>query len=172
MENIEYKRYQIQKFWDDEYRNLPYIIKPFNDQESIERWLSMGFQPKITGELADMTGPQPEWNHKIIELFTKKGWADIGTAYYKMTSGTVMPTHQDLYVSYINRFGLQGLEKYIHRAIIFLEDWKPGHYFDICGEPILKWKAGDVVEWCYDTPHTAANIGFENRYTLQITGHK
>jgi len=28
-----------------------------------------------------------------------------------------------------------------------------------------------VIEWAYDTPHMAANIGLEPRYTLQITGH-
>jgi hypothetical protein len=28
-----------------------------------------------------------------------------------------------------------------------------------------------VFEWTYDTPHMAANIGLEPRYTLQITGH-
>jgi hypothetical protein len=27
-----------------------------------------------------------------------------------------------------------------------------------------------VIEWMYDAPHMAANIGPEPRYTLQITG--
>jgi hypothetical protein len=27
------------------------------------------------------------------------------------------------------------------------------------------------VEWQYDAPHMAANMGIEPRYTLQITGH-
>ena len=38
------------------------------------------------------------------------------------------------------------------------------------GEPVVGWRAGQVVEWQYDTPHMAANIGLEDRYTLQITG--
>jgi hypothetical protein len=38
-------------------------------------------------------------------------------------------------------------------------------------DPLTKWTAGTVVEWTYDTPHMAANIGLEPRYTLQITGH-
>jgi len=33
-------------------------------------------------------------------------------------------------------------------------------------------KSGDWISWNYDTPHMAANIGTEPRYTLQITGHK
>jgi hypothetical protein len=172
METHGFNRYRIVPFWDDSYKDLPYIQKPFNDQTSVDKWMNMGFQPKITGDLADMSGRQPSWNDKIIQYFTNLGWKDIGTAYYRMTSGTVMPTHQDKYVTYIDKFYLGGNEKSIRRAIIFLEDWKPGHYFDIIGEPILKWNAGDVVEWNYDTPHTAANIGYEDRYTLQVTGHK
>jgi hypothetical protein len=68
-------------------------------------------------------------------------------------------------------FDLKGQEHTIHRAIVFLEDWASGHYLEIDGEPIIKWTAGDVVIWCYDTPHMAANMGLTPRYTLQITGH-
>jgi hypothetical protein len=51
-----------------------------------------------------------------------------------------------------------------------LEDWKSGHYLEANGEPVVNWSAGQVVEWVNDTPHMAANIGLEDRYTLQITG--
>jgi hypothetical protein len=52
-----------------------------------------------------------------------------------------------------------------------LEDWKPGHYLEAAGKPYVNWFAGDTLEWVYDEPHAAANIGLEDRYTLQITGH-
>ena len=54
---------------------------------------------------------------------------------------------------------------------MLLEDWKPGHYLEVDSKPYVAWKAGDTVEWVYDLPHMAANIGLEDRYTLQITGH-
>jgi hypothetical protein len=82
-----------------------------------------------------------------------------------------MPVHQDRYIKYIDLFDLQGQEHNIRRALVLLEDWSPGHYLEIQGKPIVEWKAGTVVEWAYDTPHMAANIGLEDRYTLQITGH-
>jgi hypothetical protein len=88
-----------------------------------------------------------------------------------MTTGTVMPVHRDLYRRYIELFNLQGQEHTIRRAIVLLEDWKPGHYFEIMSHPVVNWSAGTVVQWDYDTPHMAANIGLEPRYTLQITGH-
>ena len=60
----------------------------------------------------------------------------------------------------------------IYRALVLLEDWKSGHYLEVTEQPVVGWAAGTVVEWTYDAPHMAANIGLEDRYTLQITGHK
>jgi len=164
--------YHIDPFWDDEYKHLEYSHEPFNDPNSVESWLSMGFSSKICGDMCDMKKQQPRWNERIIEYFKNRGWQDVGTSYYRMTPGTVMPMHSDLYRAYIKKFDLQGKENTIRRALILLEDWKPGHYLDCMGHAFVHWQAGDVVEWTYDTPHTAANIGFEDRYTLQVTGHQ
>lgn len=166
-----YKIYNLDVFWNDEFKSLDYIQEPFNDSEDVRQWLAQGYQPKICGDMADMRGRQPSWNHRFVEYFQSLGWQDIGTSYYRMTSGTVMPVHQDRYVKYIDLFNLHGQEHMIRRALILLEDWRPGHYLEVQGEPIVKWSAGTVAEWIYDTPHMAANIGLEPRYTLQITGH-
>jgi hypothetical protein len=114
----------------------------------------------------------PEWAPDFINVYTKNfGWKDVGLAFYKMTTGTVMPVHRDLYKKYVEIFNLQGKEHTIRRALVLLEDWKSGHYLEINNKPIVNWSAGTVVEWSYDAPHMAANIGIEDRYTLQITGH-
>jgi hypothetical protein len=118
-----------------------------------------------------MRSRQPSWNHRFVEHFESLGWKDVGTAYYRMTSGTVMPVHQDRYVKYIDLFDLKGQEHTIRRALVLLEDWHPGHYLEVMGRPYVDWTAGTTVEWIYDIPHMAANIGLEPRYTLQITGH-
>lgn len=164
-------KYHIDRFWDDEFKTLEYRHEPFNDPESVNQWISQGFGPKICGAMCDMKSQQPSWNHRFVELFEARGWKDIGTSYYRMTSGTVMPQHGDRYVAYVKRFDLQGQEHKIRRALVFLEDWKQGHYLDCMGDAFVHWRAGDVVEWTFDTPHTAANIGTADRYTLQITGH-
>jgi len=171
MATLATSRYNIYKFWDDEFKNLDYVQEPFNDPESVSRWLSQGYQGKITGDLCDMRHRLPTWNHRFIEFFQHRGWQDVGVAYYRMHTGTVMPEHRDLYKRYIELFDLQGRESSIKRAIVFLEDWQSGHYLELDGYPVVCWSAGDVVEWQYDTPHMAANIGLEPRYTLQITGH-
>jgi hypothetical protein len=171
METHVVNKYWLDVFWDNEYQSLEYINEPFNDPESVNLWISQGYQAKICGDMCDMRSAQPSWNHQFVKMFENIGWKDIGTSYYRMTSGTVMPTHKDLYKAYINRFNLHGQEHTIRRAIVMLEDWKPGHYLEVMEEPYVKWSAGTVVEWTYDTPHMAANIGLEPRYTLQITGH-
>jgi hypothetical protein len=164
-------RYNLEVFWDDEFKNLTYINEPFNDPVNIDQWITQGYHGKITGDLCDMRHTLPSWNYKFIELYESRGWKDIGVAYYRMSTGTVIPNHGDLYRRYVELFNLQGCENTIHRALIFLEDWKSGHYLELRGVPVVDWKAGTVVEWVYDTPHMAANIGLEDRYTLQITGH-
>ena len=170
MATHEIHKYHIPKFWDDEFKKLNYINETFNDVESIERWTHLGYANKFTGDMCDMRSPQPSWNHCFINIYGELGWKDIGTSYYRMNTGTILPTHGDLYLRYIELFKLQGQEHRIRRAIVFLEDWKPGHYFEGNNNAKVNWKAGDVVEWRYDTPHLAANLGLEPRYTLQITG--
>jgi len=163
--------YDLKVFWDDEYKRLEYLNEEFNDAEIMARWVAQGYVNKFTGDMCDMRSPQPSWNDQFIKCFKSQGWKDIGTSYYRMPTGTVLPTHGDLYVKYIDLFGLKGQEHTIRRAIVFLEDWKSGHYFESQGSVMTGWPAGRVVEWVYDTPHMAANLGPEPRYTLQITGH-
>lgn len=172
MDETEYiKIYSLDVFWDDEFKHLDYIHEPFNDPDDVQRWLAQGYQSKICGDLCDMRHRLPSWNHRFIEHYEKLGWKDVGCAYYRMTSGTVMPVHEDKYVRYIDLFNLKGKERTIRRALVLLEDWKSGHYLEVKNHPFVSWKAGKVVEWVYDAPHMAANIGLEDRYTLQITGH-
>jgi hypothetical protein len=164
-------KYKIPVFWDDEFKKLNYVNEEFNDPVSIQKWKAMGYAEKFTGEMCDMRSSQPPWNDQFVNVFKEVGWKDIGTSYYRMTTGTVLPTHSDLYVRYVDLYNLHGKEHTIRRAIVFLEDWMPGHYSEIAGIGMSYWSAGTVVEWGYDTPHAAANIGIEPRYTLQITGH-
>ena len=167
----ELTKYHIPVFWDDEYTKLDYINEPFNDEISANRWITQGYSGQFTGDMCDMRGRQPSWNSTFISIYRELGWKNIGTSYYRMATGTILPVHQDLYVRYIELFNLQGQEHRIRRAVIFLEDWQSGHYFEGGEQVVTGWLAGDAVEWVYDLPHMAANLGLAPRYTLQITGH-
>jgi len=164
-------KYQLYPFWDDSYKTLEYINETFNDTALSQQWVVQGYANNFTGDMCDMRSPQPVWNQRFIDIFAGQGWQDIGTSYYRMNTGTVLPTHGDLYLKYIDLFGLKGREHAIRRAIVFLEDWQPGHYAEYMDQAYVNWRAGSVIEWTYDTPHMAANLGPTPRYTLQITGH-
>lgn len=166
-----YSRTNIPVFWDDQYKYLDYINEDFNDPLSVAKWTAVGYADKFTGAMCDMRGKQPSWNAKFIQHFENEGWLNVGTSYYRMGTGTVLPVHGDLYKKYVDLFNLQGRQSTIRRAIVFLEDWQSGHYAEINGDPIVNWRAGDTFIWTYDTPHMAANLGLLDRYTLQITGH-
>jgi hypothetical protein len=161
----------IECFWDDEYKYLDYSIESFNNPLDIDSWCRAGYQGNFTGVMCDMRKPQPSWNDKFIRHFETLGWQDIGTSYYRMDTGTILPTHQDTYKRYVELFKLEGQEHRIRRAIVFLENWASGHYLELKGVPVTDWKRGFTVIWAYDAPHMAANIGLTPRYTLQITGH-
>ena len=155
--------YNIPVFWDNEFKHLDYIQEPFNDPVSVDRWISQGYHTKITGDLCDMRHQLPNWAKYFVTMYQDWGWQNIGLAFYRMHTGTVMPVHQDLYRRYIEIFNLQGREHTIRRALVLLEDWKPGHYLEVDGVPYVDWPAGKTVEWVYDTPHSAANLGLEDR---------
>lgn len=174
MATHEYSKYKITPFWanrPESFKGLDYIQEEFNDPDSLAKWRELGYAEKFTGDMCDMRSPQPMWNERIIKIFERYGWKDIGTSYYRMGPGTILPMHSDLYVKYVDLFDLKGREETIKRAVVFLENWQSGHYLEICDDVITKWEAGTVIEWTYDAPHMAANIGSTDRYTLQITGH-
>jgi hypothetical protein len=161
----------IEPFWDNEYLHLDYEVETFNNPLDTKRWLEQGYRGNFTGAMCDMRKTQPSWNDKFIRHFKALGWRDIGTSYYRMDTGTILPVHQDTYKRYVELFKLEGQEQRIRRAIVFLEDWASGHYLELKGVPVTDWKRGFTVIWAYDAPHMAANIGLTPRYTLQITGH-
>jgi hypothetical protein len=161
----------IEPFWDNEYKHLDYSVESFNNPLDTERWLKQGYRCDFTGAMCDMRRPQPSWNHQFIKYFQNLGWRDIGTSYYRMDTGTILPVHQDTYKKYVELFDLQDRPHTIRRAIVFLEDWASGHYLELDNIPVTGWRKGFTVIWAYDRPHMAANIGLTPRYTLQITGH-
>ena len=58
------------------------------------------------------------------------------------------------------------------RYTIFLQDWEPGHIFVYDDKILTNYKAGDMYEWNDPmTIHGPANIGFNTRYTFQVTLH-
>jgi hypothetical protein len=158
-------RGKVDPVWDQQFKNFTYARQPLtNDEET--KWRASGYTNEhFTGVMYDSTNPMPVWCDDVAK---KIGLTNCGFVFYKMSSSVIMPTHVDHYNRYCKVFNLERHQ--VWRAIVFLEDWKSGHYFEIEQNAIVHYNAGDYVLWSNNSEHAASNIGLEDRYTLQITG--
>jgi hypothetical protein len=159
----------IKPWWGNEFKELDYKYLPHPDDSMVPAWEQQGYtNMNLNGAVCPLYDTPLEVFQQFHKAFP---WANTGIAAYKMNTGDILPVHSDHYMSYRRVFNLLKNET-IYRAIVFLEDWKSGHYFEIDSHPITNWKKGDYAFWSGEVPHMAANIGIEPRYTLQVTGMK
>ena len=158
---------RFENIWHNIHRKLNYTNECFNDKLTQQRWQDQGHVYRYyTGDMYDSRQPQPSFVKILCEQL---GWANCLSSFYCMLPGRILPEHQDTYKKYRELFNIDNPYS-IWRAVVFLEDWQSGHYLEVADCPITGWQAGDCVLWQYNTPHIAANLGRENRYTLQLTG--
>jgi len=151
--------------WQDEHTEFNYVKQPIKDSE-IDVWKTKGYyHSSFSGGMYDSRNPMPEW---VDYVANKIGLSNCGYVFYKMDTLDIMPTHVDHFETYERIFGVTRENTY--RALVFMEDWKPGHYLEFNGVAVTNWSAGDYALWSADVPHAASNIGILPRYTLQITG--
>ena len=168
VENRWYTQDFVEPWWTPEdYTNFAYEHVPFNDPAQQAEWESWGFdQARYTGELYGMPNPEPSFLKGFKEAFA---WKHFSWQLYRMMPGTTLPCHADTYKKFREVYGVEDPNT-IWRAVVFLEDWQSGHYFEIDGKNLSYWKKGDFVVWQNAVKHLAANIGQTPRYTMQITG--
>ncbi len=154
------------RFWGFDFKHLPYVKQPVTNEE-IETWQAMGYDhvKSFTGSMYDNRNPMPEWIKTLENMF---GLYNQSYTFYRMNTLEIMPVHTDHYRTYCNLNNVTPDK--VCRVVMMLEDWKPGHYFELDGVGYVNWKAGDWFKWKGDVPHAASNIGVEPRYTLQVTG--
>lgn len=151
-----------------DYRKFSYVKQGVTEEE-LEYWASLGYDQRhvksFTGSMYDNSNPMPDWLRYLENRF---GLYNQTYTFYRMDTLEIMPVHSDHFRTYC-RLNNVTPDK-VYRVVVMLEDWKPGHYFELDGIGYTNWKAGDWFKWRGDVPHSAANIGVEPRYTLQITG--
>lgn len=158
----------VGKFWTDEFKTLNYIKQPVTQAE-IDEWAELGYLEEnvksFTGSMYDNRNVLPDWAYSFENMF---GLHKQTYSFYRMDTLEIMPIHSDHFRTYCRLNDTTPDQ--VYRVVLMLEDWKPGHYFEMDGVGYVNWKAGDWFKWRGDVPHAAANIGPESRYTLQITG--
>ena len=164
---MKYEFGHIEPWWDESFKELDYIYTPLTNTDDLIRWINEGYHGiNLNGGIYDMKQTMPEYATPFFTLFD---WDNIGITFFKLSTCEALPVHVDAYNSYRTMFNITD-PTVIWRCVVFMEDWKSGHYFEIDGKPHLEWKKGDYVRWNNDVPHFAGNFGVENRYTMQITG--
>ena len=148
-----------------DYLEYKYEKQPIKESE-VQSWRDNGYYHNtFTGAMFGSKNKMPKWTKDISNDI---GLKDCGYTFYKMITLDIMPPHYDHFETYSRIFKIKQSD--IYRAIVFLDDWKPGHYFEYDKMPFTGWKKGDYVMYSHDIEHAASNIGVEPRYTLQITG--
>lgn len=165
----EWTHGHVDPWWGTHHRELEYHYFPYRDTDTIDLWRSQGYNnSNFGGGIYSMSRGLPTWAEKFQSMF--EDWMDTGIAIYSMKTGDLLPNHSDHYSNYLRMFNVRAED--VWRAVVFLEDWQSGHYFEIDKKPRMPWRAGDWVCWNNDVPHSAANLGIQTRYTVQITGTK
>ena len=149
---------------------LDFFYEPFNDIDAIDHWTQLWGYTFRTGLQADFRTPQPSWTQQVIKDLADQGWSlqKVGTSFYVMRPGDVLPRHQDTYSRYCAFHGVDADQ--IWRAIVFLQPWHSGHLCEVDDRAVTGYEDGHYVIWHNDAPHLAGNVGAVPRYTLQITG--
>lgn len=167
---MTYKFGHVEPWWDDSFKTLAYEYIPIKNTFDQTRWQKQGYtNVTLNGQTYNMQKLEqnmPEYAKPFLTVFD---WDHVGLNFYRQLTLNLFPLHSDSYISYRKMWNIDNAYS-IWRCIVFLEDWKSGHYFEIDGKPFVDWKQGDYCVWNFDVPHFAANIGTEPRYTMQITG--
>jgi len=104
-----------------------------------------------------------------VKKFAENSFKKYSISFIKQMPGMSIPLHKDLYYFFKSNHTLQKSEK-VFRVNIFLDDWRPGHYFEADGKPYVNWKRGEYVVLDSDILHRSGNMGNLPKYTAQVTG--
>jgi hypothetical protein len=155
--------------WGTKHRELTYIKNYFKDPDQESGWINSGHQPEaLCIDLHVIKNVYP-WMEYVKNYFPEL--KNLNFCISRFAPGTYFPMHIDRYGYYSKANNIQDLSSII-RYVLFLEDSAEGHILQIGDTVYHTWSAGLCVGWNHSTPHMAANLGGQDRYTLQITGTK
>ena len=106
----------------------------------------------------------PQWVHDLAKKIPQDFDHHV-VSVINICPGQTIPHHVDKHFKLKEEFG----EGESYRYLIFLEDWKRGHYYEVHDQPFVKWKRGDWVKFGIDDWHLAGNMGDEPFYSAQVT---
>ena len=100
--------------------------------------------------------------------FAKSIFTNYSLSVIKQMPGQTIPEHFDTFYQFSKNNNCS--KEQVCRLNFFLEQWKTGHYFELLGEPVVKWGKMSFKVIRYGQPHLSGNMGMSPKYTMQITG--
>ena len=131
------------------------------DEQNI-RYMKAGYTDKNTQYYQAFELPDE------YHTFAKTIFSDYSLSVIKQMPGQTIPEHFDTFYKFCENNKCD--KEDVCRLNFFLEDWKPGHYFEILYEPYTRWRKMNFKIIRYGNPHLSGNMGMEPKYTMQITG--
>lgn len=110
-----------------------------------------------------------ESKNKLVDWACKRDLKNIDIQYYKMIPGSNNSDQKTNHENYIKTYGLQNNTDAIYHFIFFIENRMSGQILEIYNR-LIDWKAGDYVAYKHGTPYISANLGLNDRYTIELTG--
>jgi len=102
------------------------------------------------------------------DLGKQLGMEVISVSAIRQRPGCVIPLHRDMFYQITSKYPNDTRLKV--RANVHLEDWKMGHFIQYGDTVFTHWKAGDALMWDSEVWHLGANAGFQDKFTLQVSG--
>lgn len=135
------------------YRQLPVMDQYYHEGNS-KAW--QAFDTELPEELQKLPSLIPH------------GFTDYTLSVIRIDPGNTVPLHLDKFYKIRSRYPHQEIKPW--RFLVFLEDWKSGHYFEINEEAVTGWSAGDVWKFTDEVWHLGLCGGTEPFWSAQITG--
>jgi len=111
-----------------------------------------------------MFDESPVWVHELAKL-VPQDFQNHVVSVIRIDPGQTIPWHQDKHYILQQKFGPGETWRYL----IFLEDWRSGHYFQLGDQPVVQWRCGDYIKFHRRQWHLGGNMGTEPFYSAQIT---
>ncbi len=111
----------------------------------------------------------PLWAHNIKRMFDDLILSPTVTINL-LKPGRYIPPHKDLFYRLLKDAPANVGDRIPVRVNIFLQDAQLGHIFEMDGETWMGYKKGDYTVIHKGVVHSVVNIGYQPRYTMQISG--
>lgn len=114
----------------------------------------------------------PAWITAVADYIRDdQGLSNIVCTITRQNPGNSLPPHVDMYCTYREEKDIPVEDaKNIIRYLVFLEDWKTGHFLQFGESVCCYWKKGDCITWDNGMRHLSTNAGTEPKFAMQITG--